>query len=57
MDDNGEIISYRVLEKTLSIEAEKACKEAIEKLTFSKKPGAAVPDVSTGKITFVVRAQ
>lgn len=57
VDGNGEIISYRVLEKTLSIEAEKACKEAIEKLTFSKKSGAAVPDVSTGKITFVVRTQ
>lgn len=57
VDENGEIINYRVLEKTLSIEAEKACKEAIEKLTFSKKSGAAVPDVSTGKITFVVRAQ
>ena len=57
VDDNGEIISYKVLEKTLSIEAEKACKEAIEKLTFSKKSGAAVPDVSTGKITFVVRTQ
>ncbi len=57
VDHNGEIISYKVLEKTLSIEAEKACKEAIEKLTFSKKSGAAVPDVSTGKITFVVRTQ
>lgn len=57
VDENGEIISYRVLEKTLSIEAEKACKEAIEKLTFSKKSGATVPDVSTGKISFVVRTQ
>ncbi len=57
VDENGEIITYRVLEKTLSIEAEKACKEAIEKLTFSKKSGAAVPNVSTGKITFVVRTQ
>ena len=57
VDDNGEIISYKVLEKTVSIEAEKACKEAIEKLTFSKKSGAAVPDVSTGRITFVVRTQ
>lgn len=57
VDENGDIISYRVLEKTLSIEAEKACKEAIEKLTFIKKSGAAVPDVSTGKITFVVRTQ
>jgi periplasmic protein TonB len=57
VDENGEILSYRVLEKTLSIEAEKACKQAIEKLTFSKKSGATVPDVSTGKISFVVRTQ
>jgi protein TonB len=57
VDENGEIISYKVLEKTLSIEAEKACKEAIEKLTFTKKSGASVPDVSTGKISFRVRTQ
>jgi outer membrane biosynthesis protein TonB len=57
VDDNGEITFYRVLERSLSIEAEKACKEAISKLTFSKKPGAIVPAVSVGKITFVVRTR
>ncbi len=55
VDENGEIIGYRVLERSLSIEAEKACRDAISKLTFSKKPGAVVPAVSVGKLTFVVR--
>lgn len=57
VDANGEIIGYRVLERSLSIEAEKACRDAIAKLTFSKKPGAQVPAVSVGKITFVVRTR
>lgn len=57
VDENGEIIGYRVLERSLSIDAEKACRDAISKLTFSKKPGAMVPAVSVGKITFVVRTR
>lgn len=57
VDENGEIIGYRVLERSLSIDAEKACRDAISKLTFSKKPGAVVPAVSVGKITFVVRTR
>lgn len=57
VDDNGEIIGYRVLERSLSIDAENACKEAIAKLTFSKKAGAVVPAISTGKITFTVTSR
>jgi len=57
VDANGEIIGYKILQRSLSIEAEKACRDAISKLTFTKKPGAVVPDVSTGKITFVVRTR
>lgn len=57
VDENGDIIGYRVLERSLSIDAEKACRDAISKLTFSKKPGAIVPAVSVGKITFVVRTR
>lgn len=57
VDANGEIIGYRILERSLSIDAEKACRDAISKLTFTKKPGAVVPDVSVGKITFVVRTR
>lgn len=57
VDENGEIIGYRVLERSLSIDAEKACRDAISKLTFTKKAGAVVPAVSVGKITFVVRTR
>ena len=57
VDENGDIIGYRVLERSLSIEAERACRDAISKLTFSKKPGAVVPAVSVGKLTFVVRTR
>lgn len=56
VDSNGEIVSIRTLERGVSIEAEQICRRSIEKLTFSKT-GSNVPDVSTGKITFLVRAK
>lgn len=57
VDDNGELIGYRKESGTVSAAAERACIASIQKLTFSKKPGAKVPPVSKGKITFVIRAQ
>ena len=57
VDANGEIIGIKILQRSLSIDAEKACRDAISKLTFTKKAGAVVPDVSVGKITFVVRTR
>ena len=57
VDDRGEIVKFRPIEKTVSAEAERACREAIQKLTFSKKPGAVVPAISKGKITFIIRAK
>ncbi|QOI98189.1 MAG: hypothetical protein HRU69_12150 [Flammeovirgaceae bacterium] len=53
---DGELEGYRVIERSVSPEAEKACREAIEKLTFTRKDGAIVPAISTGKITFVIRS-
>lgn len=50
---DGEIISIKTLERSLSLEMEAMCKREIEKLTFSKT-GINVPAISTGKITFVV---
>ncbi len=49
----GEIISIKTLERSLSLEMENSCRREIEKLTFSKT-GINVPSISTGKITFVV---
>jgi periplasmic protein TonB len=56
VDDQGELISYKILERGVSIEAERACIAEIEKLSFVKK-GVLVPPISTGKITFVFRSQ
>lgn len=57
VDENGELIRFTKESGTVSAAAETACKEAIQKLTFTKKPGAKVPAISRGKITFVIRAQ
>ncbi len=56
VDGDGEVISIKTLERSISAEAEQSCKKAIEKLTFTKT-GTNVPSISTGKITFVVRAR
>lgn len=53
VNEDGEIIDIKTLERSLSLEMEKLCRREIEKLTFSKI-GTNVPAVSTGKITFVV---
>jgi protein TonB len=57
VDDNGELISYRKESGSVSPAAERACVDALQKLTFTKKSGAKVPAISKGKITFVIRAQ
>ncbi len=56
VDDNGDIVSIKTLERSVSQEAEQICRKAIEKLTFIQT-GANVPAISTGKITFVVRSK
>ncbi|MBT1703465.1 energy transducer TonB [Chryseosolibacter indicus] len=57
VDDNGELIGYRKESGSVSAAAERACIDAIQQLTFTKKTGAKVPPVSKGRITFVIRAQ
>lgn len=56
VDNNGDIISIRTLERSVSPETEQVCKRAVEKLTFTKT-GVNVPSVTTGTITFVVRSK
>jgi len=56
VDDRGEILSIRTLERSVSPETEQICRKAVEKLTFSKT-GANVPPISTGTITFVIRSR
>lgn len=56
VDDRGEILSIRTIERSVSPETEQICRKAVEKLTFTKT-GANVPAISTGTITFVVRSR
>ena len=55
VDDKGELIRIDIVQNSLNPEATKACREAVQKLTFLKT-GNNVPALSKGKITFVVRA-
>jgi periplasmic protein TonB len=56
VDENGDITKLVAIERGLSSQAEKICRDEILKLTFSQT-GANVPTISKGKITFVVKAQ
>jgi len=56
VDDTGEIISIKTIERSVSLEAETICRKEIEKLTFSKKGTNVPPPISSGRITFVIRS-
>lgn len=56
VDENGDILSIKTLERSISAEAEQICRKSVEKLSFIKT-GTNVPEVSTGKITFVIRSK
>jgi hypothetical protein len=57
VNENGELDGYHKESSTISAAAERACVEALQKLTFTKKSGAKVPSVTKGRITFVIRSQ
>lgn len=58
IDDMGEVISLKTLEKTVSPLVEKIYKEALMGLTFSKTLDNLVyTPTSTGRVTFVLREE
>jgi len=58
IDDLGEVIAVKTLDKTISPLVEKIYKDALIKLTFSKTAErSAYAPTTTGKITFILRAQ
>ncbi len=58
IDDRGEIISVRTLEKSVSPEVERIYRQEVEALTFSPVSSNTIPaPVSTGKITFIIRSR
>jgi len=58
VDDNGEVIGVRTLEKTVSPSVEQLYRREVEKLTFSPTSGNSIPaQISTGKITFIIKSK
>jgi len=58
IDDQGEVIGVRTLEKTVSPEVERLYQEAIERVTFSRTADNVRPaPMSTGKITFLIKSK
>ncbi len=58
IDDQGEIIGVRTIEKTVSPTVERQYRLAVEQLTFSTTNDNVRPaPTSTGRITFIIRAK
>lgn len=58
IDDQGEVIGVKTLEKTVSPEIERLYQEAIERVTFSRTADNVRPaPMSTGKITFLIKSK
>jgi outer membrane biosynthesis protein TonB len=58
IDDQGEIIGVRTIEKTVSPTVERQYRLAVERLTFSTTNDNVRPaPTSTGRITFIIRAK
>jgi hypothetical protein len=57
VDSDGEIISIETLQRGLSPEAERICKEEIQKRSLVRTSSGAAPEHSKGRITFVLHTQ
>ena len=58
VDNKGEVIGVRTLEKTVSPTVEQLYRRAVEELAFSAISGnAIIAPISTGKITFFIRSK
>jgi len=58
VDDQGEVIGVRTIEKTVSPKVEQVYREEVESLTFSPTSSNTMPaPISTGKITFIIKVK
>lgn len=57
VDESGEIISIKTIERSLSPEAEKICRQEIEKRSLVRTSSGIVPERSKGRVAFVLRTQ
>jgi periplasmic protein TonB len=56
VNQEGHIENIRTLETTVSPATERICRDAVQRLSFTKT-GVNVPEISTGKITFIIRSK
>ena len=56
VDSNGEVISLRAIETTVSAEVVKIYQDEVAKLTFSRTSGGKTAPQSKGTITFLIRS-
>ncbi|GAA5031033.1 hypothetical protein GCM10011506_21580 [Marivirga lumbricoides] len=57
VDSNGEVISVRLLETTVSPEVVQVYQNEVSRLSFSRTSGGIAPSQSSGKITFLIRSK
>jgi len=58
IDEQGEILSVRTIERSVSPAVERIYREEVQKLTFSKTSENTQPaPLSAGKITFIIKAK
>jgi outer membrane biosynthesis protein TonB len=58
VDERGDVVGVRTLEKTVSSTVELIYRKEVERLTFSPTPGSSRPaPVTTGRITFIIRSK
>lgn len=58
IDDQGEVIGVRTLEKTVSPAVERLYQQAVERVTFSRTADNVRPTpTSTGRITFLIKSK
>ncbi|MBK6264232.1 hypothetical protein JKA74_04225 [Marivirga sp. S37H4] len=57
VDSNGEVISVRLKETTVSPDIVKVYQNEVAKLSFSRTSGGVAPNQSSGKITFLIRSK
>jgi periplasmic protein TonB len=57
VDEEGEITSIKTLERSLSPEAEKICKQEVLRRSLIKTSQGATPERSKGRVAFVLRTQ
>ena len=56
VDGNGEVISVRAIETTVSAEVVKIYQDEVAKLSFSRTSGGQIANQSKGTITFLIRS-